>query len=354
MDAPMGMANAIEPAWYANIICNHPPDGFRSGHRDGITYFVGSFDLSSRLRTSPTLAALAKAVLPSPRMLFIGNSSCEYCFVPKDQSDGDILATVLSLAKETQATASLMLNLPAGAPFLSKDDNARSRNLLLSLARNGFEVLGGEVLWYVPIDFNSTDDFLKKLPSRHRQRIRRNLKTRQSVKVRLVTGGTGAISAEEFDLLFRLSENVVEASKEGFVRFPRAWHQEFFRRWDTNCRLFLYYIGDKLAGFTLGIISEDKFIFKATGLDYSISRKYNLYFVAWFRMLDYCAQCGLRYFIAGQSNDAIKLYLGAVSTPTMHAIYFQNPLIRWLTHCLKNRVGFGLPEGWPQSKDGQP
>ena len=170
--------------------------------------------------------------------------------------------------------------------------------------------------------------------------------------MRLITGAD-TVAAEDFDLLYRLSENVVRASKERFVRFPREWHQEFFARWDASCRLFLFYVEDKLAGFTLGMVSGNKFIFKTTGLDYSISRDYNLYYVAWFWMLDYCVQCHLRYFVAGQSNAAIKSYLGAISTPTVHAIYFRNPMLRWLARRLKRRAGFALPDARSQSKDGQ-
>jgi hypothetical protein len=347
-----GVINAIEPAWYADIIHHHPPDGFESGHRDGLTYFVGGFDLSSRLSSSPILAGLAKRILPSPRMLFIGQSSCEYCFIPKDRSDADILATILGLLDETRAAAALVLNLPSGSPFLRQDDNDRSHNLLSLLQRNRFEILGGEALWYVPIDFASADAFLQKLPRRHRQRIKRNLKSRRDVEVRLIAGGTGSLTAKEIELLYQLSENVVAASHEHFVHFPRAWHQEFFARWDESCRLFLYMVGEKLAGFTLGIVSGDAFIFKTTGLDYSISKKNKLYFVAWFHMLDYCCQLNLRYFIAGQSNDAIKSYLGAISTPTIHAIYFRNPMLRWMTRRLKSRLGFGLPEDSFQLEDG--
>jgi hypothetical protein len=348
-----GVANAIEPAWYVDIFHHHPPDGFESGERDGLTYFVGGFDLSSRLGASSVLAWLAKLILPSPRLLFIGQSTCEFCPVPKDRSDADILATVFGLLEETRAAAALVLNLPSGAPFLREDDNARSKGLLLLLERNGFEILGGEALWYVPIDFSSTDGFLKSLPSRHRHRIRRNLKSSHEVEVKLVTGKADAISAEDFDALYLLSENVVGASKEQFVHISREWHREFFARWDESCRLFLFYVGDKLAGFTLGIVSKGLFIYKTTGLDYSISRKYKLYFVAWFCMLDYCVRCKLRYFISGQSNDAIKSYLGAISTPTIHAVYFRNPVLRWAARRLKNRLGFVLPEGWSRPEGGE-
>jgi peptidoglycan biosynthesis/recognition FemAB-like protein len=348
-----GVVNAIEPAWYVDIWHHHPPNGFESGQRGGLSYFVGDFDLSSRLGASSLLAWLTKLILPSVHILFIGQSTCEFCPLPRDRSDADILATVFGLLEETRAAAALVLNLPSDAPFLREGDNARSRGLLLLLERNGFEILWGEALWYVPIDFSSTEDFLKKLPSRHRHRIRRNLKSRHEVEVRLITGKADAISAEDFHVLYLLSENVVEASKEQFVHVSREWHREFFARWDESCRLFLFYVGGKLAGFALGIVSEGLFIFKTTGLDYGTSRKYKLYFVAWFYMLDYCARCKLRYFIAGQSNDAIKSYLGAISTPTIHAIYFRNPVLRWAARCLKNRIGFGLPEGWSRAEDSE-
>ena len=346
-------ANAIEPPWFVDIFHRHPPDGFQSGKRDGLTYFVGSFDLSSRLGASPRLAGLAKLFLPSPRFLFIGQSTCEFCPLP-DRSDSDIVATVFALLNETRAAAALVLNLPWGAPFLGDDDNRRSRNLLSSLEHARFEPLWGDALWYVPIDFSSTEEFLRALPSRHRQRIRRNLKARHEVEVRLLTGSIDLISDRDFDELFLLSENVVAASEEAFVHISRGWHQEFFARWDERCRLFLYYVGDKLAGFTLGIVTNGSFIFKTTGLDYDISRKYRLYFVAWFHMLDYCIRCGLRFFIAGQSNDAIKSYLGAISTPTVHAVYFRNPALRWAARHLKGRLGFGLPQGGPHAEGREP
>ena len=348
-----GAVNALEPSWYIDIFHYHPPDGFKSGEREGLTYFVGGFDLSSRLAASSRLAGLVKVILPSPSILFIGQSTCEFCPLPSDQSDEDILTTLFELLEETRAAAVLVLNLPLSAPFLREDDNARSRRLLSFLERSCFEILGGEALWYVPIDFSSTQDFLKTLPSRHRHRIRRNLKSRRDVEVKLITGKPDVISARDFDLLYLLSENVAQASKEQFVHISRGWHQEFFARWDESCRLFLFYVGGKLAGFTLGVVSNDSFIFKTTGLDYSISRNYKLYFVAWFHMLDYCIQSKLRYFVAGQSNDAIKSYLGATPTPTVHAIHFRKPVLRWAVRRLKNRIGFALPKAWTRSEDGE-
>jgi predicted N-acyltransferase len=225
-------------------------------------------------------------------------------------------------------------------------DNARSQALLRSLEEKGFQTLGGDDLWYIPIDFASAEDFLDRLPARHRQRIRRNLKSKRQVEIRELAGDA-PLSQELLDQLFRLSENVVEASDTRFVRFTRAWFDDFFAKADDQARLFLFYVEEQLAGFTLCLCVGKMLIFKTTGLDYSISKKYHIYFVAWFHMLEYCVRHHLSYFVAGQSNDSIKSYLGARATPTIHSVYFRNSLLRWATRKLKDRLGFGLPSGAP-------
>jgi hypothetical protein len=325
--------NAIEPWWYADIIHCAPPEGYQSGRRDGLTFFVGKFDLSTRLSSMPLLQFLARALL-RPKILFIGQNTCEYCFIPLARNEQEIYSTILNLLAESHSDVALVLNMPCSAPFLSERDNARSHELLDYLEKRGFQTLGGQDIWYVPIDFSSIDEFLNRLPARHRQRLKRNLKSKQNVKVEIITGGPGAISRDLCNKLFRLACNVVDASQEQFLRFPRAWHDEFYSRWDDTVRLFLFYAGRELAGFTLGLISNNTFLFKTTGLDYTISRKHHIYFVAWFHMLEYCANNQLSFFVAGQSKDETKSYLGARATPTVHSIFFKSATLRWATRKL--------------------
>jgi len=52
--------------------------------------------------------------------------------------------------------------------------------------------------------------------------------------------------------------------------------------------------------------------------------------VSWFHNIEYALAHGLRYYIAGWTDPAIKRDLGATFTFTQHAVYVRNPVLRKL------------------------
>jgi predicted N-acyltransferase len=102
-----------------------------------------------------------------------------------------------------------------------------------------------------------------------------------------------------------------------------------------EARVFLYYHRDQLVAFNYCLLTRGFLVDKYIGFDYTVSRDLNLYFVSWFHNLEYCLQHSLTVFVAGWSDPEIKARLGAKFTFTHHAVYFKNPLLRWLLRRFK-------------------
>lgn len=346
--------NGIEPGWYRDLFLAAAPHGFEVGESGGMLFSVGRFDPVSAL--DPDVRRRFQGLLrlsPTFRTMFVGPTNCDLCCLP-DAPTAGLLATISAAASALRAEAVILPNLPWDVPFLPDEDLGRSAALAIAAEECGFLPVEGEELGYLELDFDSTDALLARLPQRHRQRLRRNLKGREAIRIREIRGRD--TPANLVARLYRLYENVYEASDERFDKYSMEYFRALFNDLHDEGRLWLYEVDDELIGFTFGLAVADTFLFKMTGLDYERSREHRVYFVAWFHMLERCIQDGLRWFVAGGFNADVKSYLGARFATTHHLVRFRNPLWQAAARLLTTRPGQAArairstPEGAPQGR----
>jgi hypothetical protein len=62
--------------------------------------------------------------------------------------------------------------------------------------------------------------------------------------------------------------------------------------------------------------------------------------------LEYAMERGLRHYVAGWTDPEVKAQLGASFTPTRHAVYVRNPLLRALARRFSGH--FEMDKQWLQ------
>jgi predicted N-acyltransferase len=108
---------------------------------------------------------------------------------------------------------------------------------------------------------------------------------------------------------------------------------------DASCGgvLFLYRHAGALIGFNLCFEHDNMLVDKYVGFRYPQARDFNLYFVSWFRNLEYARARGLQWYVAGWTDPQVKQQLGARFTWTRHAVYVRNPLLRAVLRSQRRR-----------------
>jgi predicted N-acyltransferase len=328
--------NAFEPDWYIEAFAKEPPQGFQVGKRNDLIYFVIKFNLLTTLdHHVKRWLNFLEPILYRPKTVFLGGTNTEYCCLPKMTSSLELRSAVLELLKENQATCAIVKDLPSECPLLSAEDNKSAAELLKVLTDSGFQIVTGEALAYIPIDFASIPEFMSRFSSNRRHQLKKKLRVRDQIKIEELITGRDKISEELLDRLYGLYEQVYAQSEIHFDKLTKEFFRTILTDGEESGRLFLYSVDGTILSFVTGLVYEERFIYKYIGFDYSRSREFNLYYITWFHMLEYCLRHQLKVMIAGWTDPEIKAYLGSRFSYTFHAVYFRSHLLRWLLTKLK-------------------
>jgi hypothetical protein len=337
------MLTHAEPAALVEHFLRHPPQGFAPFTcATGMPGFWTIFDLLTTA-DEQTLNLLGK--IPGHRHLrrwlqwrtcFIGSTVSEYCPLP----DADAAELVQDIFRAWAGKTALLLvkDLPCNAPFLSEHGNRLADQLVAACEGNGFFLVAGQALAWVPIDFADEDAYLARLSPSRRRDIRRKLRSRGSLHIDLIATGDPrlaqpALAAE----LYAQYLEVYTQSDIHFDRLSAGFFTAILNDATLDGRLFLYYHNDQLIGHNLCFIHDGMLVDKYVGFRYPMARECNLYFVSWMENLAFARRQGLRCYIAGWTDPAVKAALGARFTPTRHAVYVRTPLLRALLRRIAGR-----------------
>lgn len=328
-----------------------PPSGFAvecSVH--GMPCFVAPLDL-----LTTTDDALRRRITSLPlyrhwggllrwRTRFAGTTVSEYAPLPPR-------ATPVALAQDLKATYGrecrllIAKDIAQDSPLLSDADNDYARDFARACEAEGYVLLEGQALAWVPIDFASGDEYLARLSSGRRKNIRRKLRSRADLEMETV--GTGDARFDDEPTLahfYALFDNVYAQSDVHFDRPSAAFFREVLQDGSSNGVVFVYRHGGQMIGWNLCYEHGGKLIDKYVGFVYPQAREHNLYFVSWMHNLDYARQRGLTHYVAGWTDPEVKSFLGARMTFTRHAVYARNPLLRMLLRRLGSH--FESDRGW--------
>lgn len=330
-DAPP-LHNQLEPGGLLRAFEAHPPQGFAPLPGWPAPAFTAPFDLlttadpalQTRVARWPWLARRLRWQTD-----FVGATVSEYAPMPR-QDPAQLAAALRAQAGQRMLT--IVKDLPHDSPLLPEEDNRHARQLCEALARQGFVLLEGQALAYVPIDFAGIDEYLARLSKSRRANLRRKLKSRARLRVARVPTGAAFADDARVDAYYALFDAVYAQSEIHFDRPTRAFFATVLRDGGSGGIAFEYRdaASDALLGWNLCFEHGGKLIDKYIGLAYPAAREADLYFVSWMVNLEYAIERGLTHYVAGWTDPEVKAQLGARFTLTRHAVFIRNPLLRAL------------------------
>jgi uncharacterized protein len=348
--------NLLEPASLIRHFQEHPPEGFSALDLDhGVPAFAAPFDLLTT--AEPALRRRLEA-LPFARWwrrflrantCFIGTTVSEYALLPAATSPEVVVRDLVSVAAPRYPFL-IIKDLPTEATLVGDAAFAWSRRLASVCMDVGFVMVEGQALAYVPIDFESTDEFLSRQSHARRKNLRRKLRSTSQLEIEAVPTGHARFQDEALLAQFyELYRNVYRQSEIHFDLLTAGFFRAVLQDGSIGGIVFVYRAKGELIGYNLCLCQDDMLIDKYVGFAYPQARDYNLYAVSWFHNIDYALARGLRYYVAGWTDPEIKRDLGARFTFTEHAVYVRNPVLRTLLKPFKRL--FESDHRWQGSHD---
>lgn len=341
--APVSFVAQLEPDALIDAFLLEPPAGFVAGRSpDGMPIFLAPFDL---LTTADDAVRRRIARLPwyrhwrrliTWRTRFAGTTVTEYAPLPPGVAPAE-LARNLKRRYRRECKLLIVKDIARQSPLLSAAENAYAGAFAEACRKEGFVLLEGQALAWVPIDFGSEDEYLARQSYGRRKNIRRKLRARADLDIeRVPTGDPGFDDEATLAAFHQLFDNVYRQSEIHFDRLTPEFFRSILRDGSSHGVVFVYRLAGKLIGWNLCYEHAGKLIDKYVGFAYPEARDHNLYFVSWMHNLEYARTRGLTHYVAGWTDPEVKAFLGARLTLTRHAVYARNPLVRAL---LKRMAG---------------
>lgn len=333
----MPFISQLEPDALLAAFTRQPPLGFTVDRSpQGMPGFVAPFDL---LTTADDALRRRVAGLPLyrhwSRLLrwrtrFAGSTVTEYAPLPAELPPGE-LAKGLKAAWGRDCKLLIVKDIAQDSPLLGAVENAHARAFADACAAEGFVLLEGQALAWVPIDFASDDEYLARLSYSRRKNIRRKLRARADLDVEIVRTGDARFRDEAtLAAYYALFDNVYAQSEIHFDRLGLGFFRLLLQDAGSGGVVFVYRHVGEMIGWNLCYEHGGKLIDKYIGFAYPAAREHNLYFVSWMHNLGYARGRGLTHYVAGWTDPEVKAFLGASMTFTRHAVYARNPLLRAL------------------------
>lgn len=334
----MSFVTRLEPERLLGHFLAHPPEGFAAEMAGGgLPAFTAPFDLLTTAEPEllQRLARWPGQSLWRPwlrlRTRFIGATNTEYLWLPPLPGRDDAAALAQRLRREQGRRCPLLIvkDLPDESPLLPVEANRQAAAFARALAEEGFVLMEGQALAWVPIDFDSIDAYLARLSRGRRRDLRRKLRSRADLSVETLAAGAPAFDDEAtIDAFYALYLNVYAQSEIHFDRLSRDYFRALLRDGDSGGVVFVYRHQGEMIGWNLCYEHAGMLVDKYIGLRYPQAREHNLYALSWFENLDYALRRNLDAYVAGWTDPQVKRQLGARFAFTRHAVYARNPLLR--------------------------
>jgi len=329
--------NQLEPLQLIDCFIRFPPEHFQAFRGDDSTpFFVTDYNLLTtlelalqrKIRALPLYNYWRKYI--TPRTCFIGTTVSEYALLPSVIQANDWIATYKQKLAPNYPFL-IIKDLPQTSPLLSNIENTRAAECIAAAKKQGFIIVEGQALAYVPINFSSVDEYLSRLSKTTRKGFRRKLKSRDALEIsRISTGDKIFSDVKTINEFYSLYLNVFQQSEIHFDKLTRDFFSSMLQDAINSGIVMIYRHQGELIGYNICFVHEDKLIDKYVGFQYPAAREHNLYFVSWFENLQYALDHRLKFYVAGWTDPEVKKSLGADFTFTCHTVYIRNPFIRAL------------------------
>jgi hypothetical protein len=334
--------NALEPTSLIEAFLHNPPENFvvqntKASSSQEIYGFFADLDLTTTLddnikkkidslRRFSLIDFIIKKLITT-NVLFVGTPVSEYLLLPETIDFADFKDGIFSIFKKSARQFLIVKDIPASSPLLSDNENKLSADFTDFLRENGFVILTGQALAYLPINFNSIDGYLAKFSHNRRKKFRQKMKIGTTLKLQEVSTGDAFFSDETVEYLYNLYLNTYNKSDIHFDKLTLQFFQQVLQN-STDGKVFIYRKNDKIISFNLCYIIGNYLVDKYAGSLYPDALDAALFFNNTFDNINYCLQHNLKTYIMGWTSAQAKAYVGCDFTYTNHAIYMKNPIIR--------------------------
>jgi len=178
-DRNAAVLNLLEPTSLIRHFEEQPPEGFSVWRLPcGVPAFSTVFDL---LTTMEPATVRKLDALPfsrwwrrflRPRSCFIGTTVSEYALL-SDVVAAETFVHDLVTSMTPRFPFVIIKDLPTEATLVGDAAFAYSRRIAAECSASGFVLMEGQALAYVPIDFNSIDEFLARFSRVRRKNLHR-------------------------------------------------------------------------------------------------------------------------------------------------------------------------------------
>lgn len=346
--------NLLEPPALVGHFLAHPPQDFCAlTTPSGAPAFIARFDLLTtadddlrrRVGALPLYGSWGR--LLRPRTCFIGTTVSEYALFPSN-AGADALVQEWLAQYAHRHPFLIVKDIPQESPLLDRASNASARDVAAACERAGFVLLEGQALAWVPIDFESADDYLARLSAGRRKDIRRKLRARAQIEIEEIALGDARFGdAALRQAFYALYLDVYRQSEIHFDLLTPAFFDALLQDAASGGVVFVYRHDGDMIGWNLCFVVGETLVDKYVGFAYPQAREHNLYFVSWMHNLDYARRLGLACYVAGWTDPQIKAYLGARFTFTRHAVRPRNRLVRAVLRRIAAR--FESDRAWADS-----
>jgi predicted N-acyltransferase len=190
-----------------------------------------------------------------------------------------------------------------------KDFDSSYSQLLQGLSRRGFRHMDSFPIAIMGIRFNSFEEYLKSLSAVSREGLRRKLrklKDNPQFELEITNSISREVSAQMHDLYLQTVKN----AEIEFEELPADYFSLVSESAPESNKCFLWRHEGRLIAFAQCLIEGDHFIDYYLGFDYSVSYKYNLYYVRFKELMEWCIANKMAVYEMGQSSYEIKRRLG--------------------------------------------
>lgn len=165
------------------------------------------------------------------------------------------------------------------------------------------------------------ENFWETLKS-HRRNFKRKMKAASELRFEVVEG----LPEQYRDQIFRLYLNSYNKANVRFECLSPA----YFKSTAHLSNYLLVYLGEKIVGFIQMILKGARMTTLYMGLDYSVDRKYGVYFAMAMKAVDLAIASGCNEIELGETNYSFKKDLGSDLIDTWVYYRHRNPLANFL------------------------
>jgi len=325
-------------AAFIGVCQAHSPAGFRPGivrldRGDGVIAgaMLFSYDFRLDMPLGPAFHALGDWLMRvAPRLIRVplvclGSPLSDRCALLTDPALDDngrrqaisaIIEGVLASAEESRADIIALKDLPATI--------AADAGVLLS--ERGFVRTASLPVAVLDLPFRSQDEYLASLSAKMRSDLRR--KMRQSgADVQIDVQGNAERFERDIEALYAATRARSRADYGEFDALPPGFLTALLAAMGSAAKLVITRVGDRIAGFNVLLTHGRRAVAYKIGLDATLARQHNLYFLNWLWMVRHCIAGGYTELEMGQTTYGLKTRLGCRLEPSW--IYFRHRSPAW-------------------------